>query len=679
MVLAWKKKTVFTALILATLMITLIPILTPKIQVNAQDGTEIVVLPAENTFYANETLPGSTFNVTATVLNVTDLQCWQIKLTWNSSLLNYLGIRLPADHVFSEAGRAMITPPPIVGPGYVMWGCTYINIPYWTFNGTGTLCQIELEILKPPSLPPVTCDLSLVNLGIDTFLTDGAQHDIIFTVEDGTFTYEDHLEVSISPTSETVYFGENVTFTATASDGAEPYRYQWYFKYPNGTQTEFTEAENETSWTCPYITETGFHWVTVSVTDSVGLQINASAKVEIYGLSITIDPQYPTVDVGGTVTFTATPSGGVPPYKMQWYRNSTEIAAVENETVVPFTFNTVGIEYVKVVVTDSELNTKDSINNKVTVLPPSTTMVKVVPETATFYTDMTIVGDKVTFNLTVQDVNELETWQVNLTWDPTLLNFSDIRLPSDHVFAGAAAAGKSLFTPPPLFGIGSVSWGCTYTNTPPYWTFNGTGTLCQVELEIIRYPTYPESSCIMALTEKYSDTFLLKMLGESIPFSIENATYTYVLVECVTHTVLEDYTVTTCSNATIHSDTVFPSIDDKTIEFNIHGETGTRAYVNVTIPKTLLIAIDGPPPPWIIYLNDTDVTTEATITDTADYTYVYLEFTFGSTQTVKIEGTWIVPEFAHLLLIMLLITSLIAVILTRTSTKKKWTKRQWQT
>ncbi len=674
MVFAWKKKTVFTALILATLMITLIPILTPKMQVDAQPPwTEIVIQPADNTFYANETVPGDKFIVNATVVNVTDLATWQLNFTWDASLLDYVSISRPADHVFSQCPHAMIAPLPIVSPGSVVWGCTYINMPYWTFNGTGTLCQIELEILKPASPPPATCDLELANKIVDTFLLDGASHDIDFTMEAGTFTYEDPLEVTLSTGTPVVNYGENATFTATASNGAEPYRYQWYFKYPNGTEVELTGAENETSWTCSYLTETGFHWATVSVTDSVGLQINASAKVEIKSLSLTLEPQFPVVDVGETVIFTATPSGGVPPYKLQWYRNSTEETTVENETSVPFTFNDVGEEYIKVVATDSELNTKDSINNKVTILPPPTTIVKVVPETATFYTNMTIVGDKITFNITVQDVNELDNWQINLTWDTTLLSYSDISLPADHVFAGAIAAGKSLIVAPPVVGIGSVVYGCTYINTPPYWTFNGTGTLCQLELEIIRYPTYPESSCIINLAEKYKDTFLTNIFGETIPCLFENATYTYVLVECVTHTVLVDYTVVTCSNATIHSNSVFPSSDNKTIEFNIYGESGTRAYVNVTIPKTLLIAIDGLP--WIVYLNGTDVTSSATITDTADYTYVYLEFTFGSTQTVKIEGTWIVPEFAHLLLIMLLITSLIAVILTRTSTKKKWAKQ----
>jgi len=250
-----------------------------------------------------------------------------------------------------------------------------------------------------------------------------------------------------------------------------------------------------------------------------------SSAIAIWHLSVTVSPQYPVVDVGGTVTFTATPSGGIPPYKIQWYRNSTEIIAVENDTVVSFTFDDVGIEYVKVEVTDSESSWAKSIDNKVTILPPSTTILRVLPVTNTFCSDKTLPGDKFTVNVTVVDVTDLATWQIRVDWNSSLLTYSDIWLPADHVFS---ESGKAMITPPPDTSPGSVVWGCTYINTP-YWTFNGTGILCQVELEILTPPTSLPVACNLTLANKYDPlgTFLLDGAGYDIPFTVEDGIFSY--------------------------------------------------------------------------------------------------------------------------------------------------------
>jgi len=663
-----KEKTVFAALILATLMIALTPIFTPKMPVNAIDGTKIVILPATNTFYTNETLPGSKFVVNATVQNVTDLQNWQIYLTWNSTLLDFSQIWLPTDHVFAGASRSMQQPAPIIESGSVLWGCTYINSPFWTFNGTGTLCQIELTILAPPNPPSVSCAIALANKYVDTFLLNSEMSDITFTLEDSAFSYTDTLSVSISP-SGTTYINatQSITFTANATGGVPPYGYDWYIN-----DVLVPEAEDQTVYAFQFNKSGTTFTVKVKVTDDLGFQKSAEATVatrymEVYIIAPPLSEQITdlSVDVGGSINFAVQVSMGVPPYKYEWFLNSAPIPSAINHSTWVITFNNTGLYTLYVKVTGSDGKLKQSLTITIRALPTPTTTVSVIPEggVATFYSNETKVGDKIVFNVTAGNVNDLQNWQIKVTWDPTLLKYSDIWLPDDHVFSQIDPA-RSMILSDVDFGPNYVAWGCTYINDP-YWTFNGTGTLCQIELEIIRQPSLAGSSCVLDIAkEHYISSNLLNGSAATIPFNVETATYTYILVSPVKHTVL-GYTVLTYTNTSIIANSILPTVTDTSITlFNITGASGTRAYVNFTLPKALIH--DSP---WLVYLNGTLVTPQ--ITEDTTNAYIYLEFTFASERAIKVKGTWIVPEFANMLLIALLIASLMAVILAKTSIKKK--------
>jgi hypothetical protein len=156
--------------------------------INALDGTH-------DFNYTTDTLSvGATIVINITVVGVTDLQNWQIKLTWDASMLSYVSAVLPSDHVFSQSGKSMILGGPTSTADSVSFGCTYINTPYWTFNGTGQLCQVTLQVTDAPtdpiSDPERTCDLALVNPPTDTFILNGAGHDITFSIVNGRFFYE---------------------------------------------------------------------------------------------------------------------------------------------------------------------------------------------------------------------------------------------------------------------------------------------------------------------------------------------------------------------------------------------------------------------------------------------------------------------------------------------------------
>ena len=669
-----KKKTALTTLILATLVIALTPIFTSNIQVNAVVYTKISVLPATNTFYTNVTSPGDTFVVNITVTNVTGLWNYQVKLAWNGSLLNCVNATFPSDYVFAEAeelGKTVIAPTPVVELGSVVFGAGLVPTD-WTFNGTGTLGQVELEILTPPDTPAVSCDIALASTapGGETYLWSKNMLDIPFTHEDSVFNYVDTLSVRIVPSNVWTNATQSVIFTANATGGVLPYSYDWYL---DGIL--IPEAHNNSAWTIQFNKSATTYKVNVTVTDDLEFQKTAQATVNTVPMEVyIIVPPFTSqktkiyADVGQSINFTAQVTMGVPPYGYDWSLNSAPIPEAKDNSSWTITFATAGEYTLSVNVTGSDGNYKKSLDITVVVLPTPTTTVRIVPAggVATFYTNQTVVGDKIVFNVTVVNVNDLQNWAIKITWDPTLLNYSNIRLPDNHVFSGS---GKAMILSPKVFGPGYVVWGCTYINTL-YWTFNGTGILCQVELGVIRQPSPTESSCVLNIAkEYYISSSLLNGTSGAIPFAVETATYRYILVQEVMHSLLGQ-TVVTYSNASIRANSVFQSDSERAINFTVYGASGTSAFVNVTIPKALLKTIGEP---WKVYLGGIDVTSQANIIDTdPNYTYVYLEFPFSSPATVEIVGNWIVPELTNMLLIVFLMVSLMAVILAKASTKKKW-------
>lgn len=108
-----------------------------------------------------------TFIVNATVENVVDLYGWQVELFFNSSILNCTKALLPTDNVF--AGKSMVPVSPVIDnvKGSVLFGCSLMG-EVSTFNGSGTLCQIEFKIKA--------IGMSSLNFsqpyGEDTFLWD---------------------------------------------------------------------------------------------------------------------------------------------------------------------------------------------------------------------------------------------------------------------------------------------------------------------------------------------------------------------------------------------------------------------------------------------------------------------------------------------------------------------------
>jgi hypothetical protein len=107
-------------------------------------------------FYSNETPSDSTFFVNVTVTSVTNLDGWSIGLVYTNSTLQFVSAWLPTDNVLAPLaalGVPLIQPSVVVAPinatcQEIEWGASYAQpSPTWSFTGTGTLAQLEFQIV----------------------------------------------------------------------------------------------------------------------------------------------------------------------------------------------------------------------------------------------------------------------------------------------------------------------------------------------------------------------------------------------------------------------------------------------------------------------------------------------------------------------------------------------------
>ncbi len=129
------------------------------------------------------------------------------------------------------------------------------------------------------------------------------------------------------------------------------------------------------------------------------------------------------------------------------------------------------------------------------------------------------------------------------------------------------------------------------------------------------------------------------------------------------------YHVTIISNSMISSFDIVPLVSLETGEWeggiiflNVTGSEGTDGFCRFAIPKDLLGCPEGLES-WVVYLYDTDVTSQCNTWENSTHTFIYVPYNH-SNQEIMVRGTWIVPEFpTALILPLLMIVTLIAVVL----------------
>ena len=119
------------------------------------------------------------------------------------------------------------------------------------------------------------------------------------------------------------------------------------------------------------------------------------------------------------------------------------------------------------------------------------------------------------------------------------------------------------------------------------------------------------------------------------------------------------------SNSTVTALT-FNSTKSKLI-FTVSGPSGTNGYVKATIPKDMLPAEGN----WTVLVDGNPVI--PTIDEDANKTYIH--FTYGhSTKTIKIQGTYAIPEFPSIIFLPLFLMATLLVTFYRKRFKQNTTR-----
>jgi hypothetical protein len=125
----------------------------------------------------------------------------------------------------------------------------------------------------------------------------------------------------------------------------------------------------------------------------------------------------------------------------------------------------------------------------------------------------------------------------------------------------------------------------------------------------------------------------------------------------------QSFDITVMTNSTIPVQTFNFSKENKKLSFNVTGLSGTGGFCNITIPRNMLdcATLDE----WLILANDTDISDACLKSRDADYTYISIPY-IHSTQLIQVKGTWVVPEFPSLIIMLLFtMSTLLAVIFYR--------------
>ncbi|MEM2702761.1 MAG: hypothetical protein QXR45_06340 [Candidatus Bathyarchaeia archaeon] len=186
-------------------------------------------------FYSNETAVNSTFFLNVTIQNVELLRGWGIGLIYDATILKYVSAWRPTDHVFKpveDMGWTIVAPPVVVEPinethSIIKWGYAYImpESEVWTFNGTGTLCQIRFKIINEVNItnPQVTAYLTFDPDWTSVYYYPTGQEIPLFTPAYFEYSWEDTTPPTIetptqSPPVNNVLENQPVTVSVSVTD-----------------------------------------------------------------------------------------------------------------------------------------------------------------------------------------------------------------------------------------------------------------------------------------------------------------------------------------------------------------------------------------------------------------------------------------------------------------------------
>ena len=236
-----------------------------------------------------------------------------------------------------------------------------------------------------------------------------------------------------------------------------------------------------------------------------------------------------------------------------------------------------------------------------------------------------LVGLSFTVDIKISDVTNLNAWQLQLIFNPVILNCESITVPPDNIF------GSSIWFPPPKINnaLGNILAFCALEGA---FGVDGSGILCQIEFSC----KTPGISSLNIINEMQpTGTYLQDPEYNPIPFeAIDGVTEVdgpgFEENEFNVTQNSKTYRIIVFSNSTITSFNYNQTL--KTITFNISGPDGTPGSSSVAVSKellngTLAVLVEG---------------TQIYYTLSENTTHNFLHFTYlHSMKSVKIWLTMI--------------------------------------
>lgn len=199
------------------------------------------------------------------------------------------------------------------------------------------------------------------------------------------------------------------------------------------------------------------------------------------------------------------------------------------------------------------------------------------------------VGDTFVVNITVVNVTSMDTWQIGLNWNSSLLTFVNASIPSDNILGS-----NDVYVVPPDTSQperAQLYYAATLANHPPPYTIhvNGTGTLAQLEFRIDQRGGQTDLSFVGI----GSDTFLLGHdeldSAFDVPFVLINGHFNLSVGK--TWHVPQDYlSIPEAINAASNGDTIqvaagtYPSFTIDKAAIQVAGvENGTIINGTITV------------------------------------------------------------------------------------------------
>ena len=182
-------------------------------------------------------IEGQSHLININIANVTNLNLWQIKLTFDPTILNCTQVTVPEDNIFK--GHDIFWPPPDINntAGFLRAFCAISGTEGVT--GSGTLCQIEFKCLTTG-----TSSLNFVDKTTQTYLWDPNGIDIPFESINGIVDVgnpEEHLSVPFHDQTKTYYSGPaslEMVFDFYGEDIPQPEIADAARTFPNVTYTD---------------------------------------------------------------------------------------------------------------------------------------------------------------------------------------------------------------------------------------------------------------------------------------------------------------------------------------------------------------------------------------------------------------------------------------------------------